>query len=63
VMPKYRVYGVVTGSKYLGEFIADTPEDAVAEAMGAGHVSLCHHCDSECEDAAIESAIAEPVDE
>jgi hypothetical protein len=27
-MPKYNVYGTVTGGKFLGEFEAATPEEA-----------------------------------
>ncbi|GKV69839.1 hypothetical protein NCCP2716_27580 [Sporosarcina sp. NCCP-2716] len=45
-MPKYSIYGVVIGTKYIGEFEADSKEEA--EEMAWEHdnasVSLCHHC-------------------
>lgn len=45
-MPKYRVYGVVTGTKYLGVFEADTQEEAEQMALESNenHVSICHQC-------------------
>jgi hypothetical protein len=60
-MPKFSVYATVTGSKYLGDFEADTKEAAIeqAEASGAAWVSLCHQCDSECEDPQAHDLIAE----
>lgn len=62
-MPKYRVYGIVTGGKYLGEFEADTPEAAKDTALNseAANVRLCHQCDSECEDPLIDEATVEEV--
>ena len=48
---RWRVYGIVTGSKYLGEFEAETAEQAEQMAMDeSGFVSLCHQCAEECED-------------
>jgi len=57
-MPKYRVYGVVTGGKYLGEFEANTPEEAKQLALDSdeAHVSLCHQCCDQCEDPEISDA-------
>jgi hypothetical protein len=45
-MPKFNVYGIWTASKFLGEFEANTMEEAVemAEASEENHVSLCHYC-------------------
>lgn len=61
-MPKYRVYGKVVGSKYLGEFEAPTKEDAEEMAMGEnGHVGLCHQCSDECEDPEIVECSVEEV--
>ena len=59
----YKVYGVVTGSKYLGEFEADTAEEAVDLALESDEACccLCHACSRECEDPSIESATAEPI--
>lgn len=57
---KYSVTGVVTGSKYLGEFEADSKEEAIALAMESDAISvrLCHQCVEECEDPEIDSAEA-----
>ena len=45
-MPKYRVYGLMMCSKYLGEFEADNQDQAqeMAENSEENHVSLCHQC-------------------
>lgn len=61
----YSVYGTVTGSKYLGDFQATTPEEAIDMAIDsdAGHVSLCHQCSGQCEDPEIHNATAELVEE
>ena len=64
-MPKYSVVGVVRGSKYLGEFEAESKK-AIEMALESeeAHVSLCHQCCEECEDPFIQSAEADalPVD-
>ncbi|KVL67380.1 hypothetical protein [Burkholderia ubonensis] len=45
-LKKFRVYGMFTCSKYLGEFEAETAEEAADKAAESeeNHVSLCHHC-------------------
>lgn len=50
-MPKFRVYGIATGSKYLGEFEAETAEEAEEMAANSEHnsVCLCHQCSDELE--------------
>lgn len=50
-MKKFRVFGVVTGTKYLGEFEAETKEQAEEMALnsGANYVSQCHQCTEEFE--------------
>jgi hypothetical protein len=54
-MPRYRVVGKVAGSKYLGEFEADSPDEAIEKALAEnGMVCLCHQCSSECEDAEVD---------
>jgi hypothetical protein len=42
----FMVYGLVTGTKYLGEFKAETADEAVDMALqsDANDVSLCHQC-------------------
>ena len=59
-MPKYLVTGVVTGSKHLGTFEAESEEAAADMALESGRasVNLCHQCSSECEDGQITNAIA-----
>lgn len=51
-MAKYRVVAAVVGSKYLGEFKADSADEALAKALTSNEagVCLCHQCSSECED-------------
>jgi hypothetical protein len=58
---KWRVYGAVFGTKYLGVFEAQTKEEAIEKALKSGeaHVSLCHQCAGEMSDPEIQSADAE----
>jgi Fe-S oxidoreductase len=64
-MPLYRVVGTVTASKYLGEFEADSPEEAVEKALESeeAHVSVCHQCAHDVSDPGIEEAFAELVED
>lgn len=50
-MPKFAVYGIATGSKYLGTFEAETREEAedMAANSEANSICLCHQCASEIE--------------
>lgn len=50
-MRKYAVYGVMTGSKFLGEFEANSPEEAKEMAANSeqNNVCLCHQCADEIE--------------
>lgn len=50
-MPKYRVYGVMSVTKYFGEIEAPTQNEAVeiAENSDENHASLCHQCSRELE--------------
>lgn len=50
-MPKYSVYGIVTASKYLGEFEAESEDEAkeMASESDNNHICLCHQCSSELE--------------
>lgn len=54
-MKTWRCYGIVTGTKYLGEVQADTEEEAREKAMKLDtcYVSFCYHCSGECEDAEV----------
>lgn len=46
---KYQVYGIVTATKFLGEFEAVSEADAIAMGLDseANRVSLCHQCSGE----------------
>ena len=59
---KYRAYGIVTGSKYLGEYEADSPEEAEEMALNKSNVFLCHQCADECEDPEIHEVTVELVE-
>ena len=63
-MPKYIVYGVVSGSKCLGEFEADTKEGAMNEAAESDecYVSLCHQCSGEVDGAEIHEFVVNEVE-
>lgn len=53
-LKRWRVYGIVTGSKFLGEYEAETADQAEDMALREnGSVHLCHQCDAECDDAQI----------
>ena len=57
---KYNVYAHVVGSKFLGTFEAETPEQAEQMALdNNGSVNICHHCAEEIEDAEIDSVTSE----
>lgn len=62
-MRRWNVYGAVRASKYLGEFEAETAEEAVQLALDsdAASCSVCHQCSSEVEDPEIEDAVAEEI--
>lgn len=62
-MPKFRIYGTVTGSTYLGEYEGDTKEDAIAKAQEEEDLGLCHQCSEKCEDPQITEYTAEEVDD
>lgn len=64
-MPKYRIYGKVVATKYIGEFEAESKEQAEEMAWSDNEacVSLCHQCSSEAEDPEIEELVIEEVEE
>ncbi len=50
-MPKFRVYAVVSGGKYLGTFEAENAKEACEKAENDDDgISLCCQCSSEIED-------------
>ena len=60
-MPKYRAWGIVTGSKFLGEFEADSKEQAEEKAFQEAYCSLCHQCSRECDDPEIHEVKVEEI--
>lgn len=62
-MQTYTVTGAVVGIKYLGEVQAETPEEAIEKAYEElpVHISLCHQCSDEIENAEIDFiVVADP---
>ena len=64
-MPKYRIYGAVTGSKYLGTVEADNEAQAKekGEQLDECYIGLCHQCADECEDPEVTVVHVELADE
>lgn len=62
---KWSVTAVVTGSKHIGTFMAETGEKAIQMAYDSDtcDVSFCHQCDTECEDPQIGSLVASSGDD
>lgn len=62
-MKRWRVWGTVVGTKYLGEFEANTMDDAIDKALESSEacVSMCHQCSGECEDPEIHEASADEI--
>ena len=60
-MARFHIHGIVSGVKYLGEYEAETEQEAkdMAFASNKAYVSLCYICDHECEDAQIVEVTAE----
>jgi len=63
----WAVYGSIVGSKYLGEFEAETKEAAIQQALNSAEasISLCHECSHEISDPTVdeEHTTAESLDE
>jgi len=60
---KYRVYGTVTGCKYLGTYEANSEDAAIDMAVGNAYVSLCHQCSNHIDDPEITEIQAELVED
>ena len=62
-MKRFRLCATVTGSKYLGEVEAETIEEAIEKGYGLDecHVSVCHQCSNEIEDAEITDIHADDI--
>lgn len=52
-MPKYKAYGKINAAKFIGEYEADSSEEAKekaeADPIADWGVYLCHHCSKEIE--------------
>lgn len=64
-MPMYRVCGKVSGGKYLGDFEADSAEEAVEKALNSEdvYIQLCLEYSRQCENVECQDAEAELIDE
>lgn len=62
---RFSIYGIVTGSKYLGEVEAETADDAVLDAWETldTSVSVCHHCAKDISDPEIHEIQAYEITE
>ena len=51
-MPKYKIHGTITGTKYIGEVEAKNEKEAELKAweLEGCYVSVCHQCSKEIED-------------
>lgn len=61
-MAKYRCYGKVVATKWLGTVEADSYVEALKLAMDkpeAGHVSVCHKCANEIDGPTIDEVFIE----
>ena len=57
-MKIWSVTGSVVAGTYIGEFEAETGEEAIKKASRQAGVSLCHQCSGEISDPEIESLTA-----
>lgn len=64
-MAKYYVYGAVSASKFIGEFEANSAEEAEQMAWDSGEVyaSVCHQCSDDVSDPEITEIYVEEVGE
>jgi hypothetical protein len=60
-MAKFHVSATVVGSTYIGEFEAETDQEAIDAASTQAHVSMCHQCSKNCENIEITEFSAEPA--
>lgn len=61
-MPRYSVTGAVHASTYIGEYDANTPEEAIELAYNDAGVSLCHQCSRKISDPEVCELTAEDVE-
>lgn len=61
-MPRYSVSGAVHGSTWIGEYDANTPEEAIELAYNDAGISLCHECARSVSDPEVCDLTAEDVE-
>jgi len=59
----WTVTAAVFGGHHLGEFEAETGDEAIAMAVRGAGVSLCHECSRDISDPQLERFVAECGDE
>lgn len=59
---KWLAFGAVTASTFIGEYEADTKEEAELLAGADARVSVCHECSRKIEDPEISEIIIEARD-
>lgn len=62
-MPKYMIHATVVASKHIGEYEAETEEQAIEMAWEDAYVSICHQCSGEVDEPKIDELHAEKVDQ
>lgn len=60
-MKRWNVYAAVHASAYLGEYEAETEDDAIEMALNEASVSVCHYCAKKIQDPEIGEATAEEI--
>lgn len=57
---RWRVFGAVVGTKYLGVWEASSKQEAIDKAMESdiASITLCHQCAQDCEDAEVNSDLS-----
>lgn len=60
---KYLVYGVITATTYIGEYEANSKEEAKEMAWNDASVSVCHQCSKNIEEPEIEKLVVEEIND
>lgn len=62
-LPKYSISASVVASKHIGEYEAETEEQAIEMAWKDASVSVCHYCSRQIDEPEIEELHAEKIDQ
>lgn len=62
-MKRWSVTGTVVAGMYVGEYEAETAEEACRKAARDIDVSVCHQCSRKISDPEVEDLHAEEIDE